>query len=46
MARYDIHVPSVCQRKKPLIVKYIPFLGAFFVINAKSVEILRLSRVY
>tara|TARA_B100000780_G_scaffold77298_1_gene52244 strand:- start:1733 stop:1873 length:141 start_codon:yes stop_codon:yes gene_type:complete len=46
MARYDIHVPSVCQRKKPLKVKYIPFLGAFFVINAKSVEILRLSRVY
>ena len=32
--------------KKPLKVKYIPFVGAFFVINAKSVEILRLSRVY
>ena len=46
MARYDIHVPSICQRKKPLKVKYIHFLGAFFVINAESVEILRLSKVY
>jgi hypothetical protein len=44
MARYDIHVTSLCQRIIPLKVKYMHFIDGFSTAFGKIAEFLRLSR--